>query len=105
MKVVIYEKSKHAIRFWLLRHLPACKETVEIVSQSFERPLSLRERVTVKIHFWICVWCQWYMEHLSLLRETLRTKADATSDINSPLSTGLSVDARERIKRRLSSGE
>ncbi|HKZ03755.1 MAG TPA: hypothetical protein VJ180_16045 [Pyrinomonadaceae bacterium] len=105
MKIALYDKVKHAVRFWLLRRLPACKETVEIVSQSFERQLSLRERITVKLHFWICVWCQWYMEHLRLLRQTLRAKSTETSDMDSSLSPGLSIDARERIKRRLRSGE
>ncbi|HLE61824.1 MAG TPA: hypothetical protein VI750_01730 [Pyrinomonadaceae bacterium] len=105
MSLGFYEKGKHAVRFWLLRRLPPCKEMVEIVSQSFERPLSLRERIIVKLHFWICVWCQWYMEHLKMLRKSLRAKADQIPEMDSALSPGLSFEARERIKRQLSGGK
>ena len=105
MSLGFYEKGKHAVRFWLMRRLPPCKETVEIISQSFERPLSLRERIIVRLHFWICVWCQWYMEQLQMLRETLRAKADEGPELDSALSPGLSLEARERIKRQLSGGK
>ena len=102
MKPGWYEKLKHAIRFWLLRRLPACKQTVEIISQSFERPLSLRERVTLKVHLWICVWCQWYLEHLEIMRNSLREKAGQSPEVDFPSAATLSSEARERIKRRLS---
>ena len=64
-----------------------------------ERSLSLRERINVKLHLWICVWCQWYLEHLHIIRETARAKADEPPELIS--SAGLSDEARERIRRRL----
>ena len=76
MAVKLYDKLKHSIRYWLLRTLPTCQQTVEKISQSMERPLTLRERINLKLHLWICVWCQWYVEHLHLIRETARAKAD-----------------------------
>lgn len=92
-----YESLKHSIRFWLLRKLPTCKQTVAIISQSFERPLSVRERVLLKLHFWICAWCLWYMENLQLMRNAMRGAEAKPLDVV----PGLSDDARERIKRRL----
>ena len=94
-----YDKLKHSIRFWLLRTLPTCQQTVEKISQSMERSLTLRERINLKLHLWICVWCQWYMEHLHIIRETARAKADEPPDLMS--GAGLSSEARERIRRRL----
>jgi putative zinc finger protein len=94
-----YDKLKHSIRYWFLRRLPACQQIVETISQSMERPLSLRERINLKLHLWICAWCQWYMEHLHIIRETARSKADEPPEIIS--SQGLSNEARERIRRRL----
>ena len=99
MALKLYDKLKHAIRFWLLRTLPTCQQTVEKISQSMERSLSLRERINLKLHVWICVWCQWYLEHLHIMRETARAKADEPPDFTS--SPGLSNEARERIRRRL----
>ena len=95
-----YEKSKHAVRFWLLRRLPACKQTVEIISQSMERPLTLRERVLLKLHLWVCMWCLWYMEHLQLMRDALRLQENET-DVDVSTTTRLSDEARERIRRSL----
>ena len=95
-----YEKAKHAVRFWLLRRLPACKQTVEIISQSMERPLTLRERVLLKLHLWVCMWCLWYMEHLQLMRDALRLQENE-SDVDVSTTTRLSDEARERIRRSL----
>lgn len=99
MALKFYDKLKHTVRFWLLRTLPTCQQTVETMSQSMERRLTLGERIKLKLHFWICVWCQWYMEHLHLIRDTSRAQADTTPDLMT--SATLSNEARERIRRRL----
>ena len=99
MALTLYEKLKHSVRFWLLRRLPTCQRTVETISQSMERPLSFKERIQLKLHLWICAWCQWYLEHLQLIRETARAKADEAPDLNTGAS--LSDEARERIRRKL----
>ena len=98
MALKLYDKLKHSIRFWLLRTLPTCQQTVETISQSMERSLTLRERINIKLHLWICVWCQWYMEHLQLIRETARAKGVEPPDL---IASNLSNEARERIRRRL----
>ena len=100
MALKLYDKLKHTVRYWLLRNLPACQQTVEILSQSMERPLTLNERLKVKLHLWICVWCQWYLEHLHLLRNTSRAQAEIAPE--SMTTSTLSNEARERIRRRLS---
>lgn len=99
MALKLYDKLKHAVRFWLLRTLPTCQQTVETMSQSMERQLTVRERAKLKVHFWICVWCQWYMEHLHVIRDASRAQGANTSE---PMTSAtLSNEARERIRRRL----
>ena len=95
-----YDKLKHAIRYWLLRKLPTCQQTVEKISESMDRELSLRERINLKLHIWICAWCQWYLEHLEIIRETARAKGAESPDLES-VSPTLSAEARERIRRKL----
>jgi len=99
MALKVYDNVKHSIRYYLLRTLPTCQQTVERISHSMERSLSIRERIRLKLHLWICVWCQWYIEHLHIIRETARAKADEPADVISGRS--LSNEARERIRRRL----
>ena len=102
MALKAYDKIKHAVRWWLLRRLPACKQIVKVISESMERKLSLRERITVKLHLWICLWCVWYLEHLNLMRDTVRTKASQEPNLDSSSLPPLSPEARERMKLRLS---
>ena len=102
MALKAYDKIKHAVRWWLLRRLPACKQIVKVISESMERKLSLRERITVKLHLWICLWCVWYLEHLNLMRDTIRTKASQQANLESSSLPPLSAEARERMKLRLS---
>ena len=97
-----YDKLKHSIRFWLLRKLPTCQQTVEKISQSMERKLTMRERLNLKLHLWICAWCQWYLEHLHVIRDAARAKGtESPNDLNSTSTPALSSEARERIKRKL----
>ena len=96
-----YDKLKHSIRYWLLRKLPTCQQTVEKISQSMDRKLTLRERINLKLHIWICAWCQWYMEHLQLIRDSARAKGAESPDLSSAPSPALSSEARDRIKRKL----
>lgn len=96
-----YDKLKHSIRYWLLRKLPTCQQTVEKISQSMERRLNLRERIDLKLHLWICAWCQWYLEHLQIIRDTARAKGADSPDLNSASAPALSSEARERIERKL----
>ena len=100
MKIGWYEKLKHSVRFFLLRRLPPCKQTVQVLSESLERKLTLRERVLIKLHLWVCMWCVWYVEHLQLMRSSLR--ADTGQDHVLSSTPELSDEARERLKRRLS---
>jgi len=101
MALKAYDKLKHAIRYWLLRKLPNCQTTVERISQSMERKLTLRERINLKLHIWICAWCQWYMEHLHGIRDAARAKGAEPPNLDSASGASLSSEARERIKRKL----
>jgi hypothetical protein len=98
----LYKRATHALRYWLLRRLPTCKQTVALVSQSLERPLTLRERVTTKLHLWVCIWCVRYLEQLRLMRDTLRARGEQVPDDASRNADALSPQARERLKRALS---
>jgi hypothetical protein len=98
-----YDKIKHAVRFWLLRNLPTCKQTVAVISESMERSLGLRERVLLKLHLWVCLWCVWYLEHLQTMRKTMRAEGEPKIELAQV--PGLSLEARERLKRKLAGSD
>jgi hypothetical protein len=66
-----------------------------------ERRLTLRERVPLRLHLWICIWCVWYSEHLQLLRTTLQERATRAENDDSAATIHLSLEARKRLKRAL----
>ena len=68
-----------------------------------ERQLTVRERVGLRLHLWVCSWCQWYLEHLLLIRDVARVEGSESN--NAPYSSGpaLSSEARERIRHNLTS--
>jgi hypothetical protein len=101
MAIRLYDKAIRAVRYFLLRKLPPCNAMVPLMSQSLERPLTLRERVTLKLHLWVCIWCVWYLEQVKLLGQTLRARGAQPDEDKISTSLSLSSDAQNRIKKAL----
>ncbi len=97
----LISRATHAFRYFLLRRLPACKQMTVLMSESLERRLTLRERVTLRLHLWVCIWCVWYLEQLRLLRASLRERDGRTETQDGARAARLTPEARERIKRAL----
>ena len=45
-----------------------CKDATRLMSERYERTLSLRERLSLKVHTAMCKGCSNYGEHLDVLR-------------------------------------
>jgi hypothetical protein len=79
-----------------------CKDASHLLSEGQERPLSLRERLGLRLHLWMCVSCRRFERQLALMRQAmraLRRRAETETD-----AAELPVDARERIRRAMSEG-
>lgn len=75
-----------------------CKQTSLLVSQSLDRPLTWRERLAVRIHLLICVYCRRFTQQLRLIRSHMQAwqqQAAESQDIELPLA------AKERIGQQL----
>ncbi|MEO8429651.1 MAG: zf-HC2 domain-containing protein [Verrucomicrobiota bacterium] len=83
---------------WVWNHTPTCAEMSRLASQSLERPLSLKMRLKMWLHFLICVWCERYQKHLKFLH---RAAPQFGEQVEAASSRGLSVEAKQRIKARL----
>ncbi|HXG65755.1 MAG TPA: zf-HC2 domain-containing protein [Blastocatellia bacterium] len=95
------QKVKQEAIFWLARRLPTCKELAPWMSESLERELSLRRRIVLKLHLWICAWCERYYQQIRWLRDAARYHAGGVEEERSASQPGLSPEARERIRRAL----
>jgi hypothetical protein len=83
----------------ILRTLPPCKEIVQIISASLDRPLTLRERLVMKLHLVACRPCQRYLAQSEFLQTATHHLDDELKD--DLLAGRLSDEARERIKTLL----
>jgi len=78
-----------------------CRESVRLQSGALDRPLPPLQRLGLRIHLFLCVWCRRYGKQIRFLRSIVRYE-----EHHSRLSAeGLSPEARERIKRALESAK
>lgn len=58
---------------FIAAHTPKCHDITRLVSESLDRPLPLRTRLSMRIHYAICVWCQRYRDQLGFVRKALHS--------------------------------
>lgn len=75
-------------------HTPKCHDITRLISESMDHPLPLRTRISMRLHYLICVWCQRYRDQLALLRKALRAGPSQEPEREH----ALSPDARTRLK-------
>ncbi|MCK6409277.1 MAG: zf-HC2 domain-containing protein [Thauera sp.] len=57
-----------------------CKDATQLMSERYERTLSLRELLSLKVHTAMCKGCSNYGQHLDVLRQaSARLRAGNTS--------------------------
>ena len=95
----IKQKLKRWLIEFLARRIPACDYMTGIFSDALERPLTLREKITAKLHLFTCDACQRYVKQIEFMHENLQSKDE--TDVPEKPSAMLSTDARERIKATL----
>ena len=54
----------------------SCKQATELMSQEQDRPLSLAERIGLKLHVLICAGCNNYRRQMRVLRAAFRRFSD-----------------------------
>jgi hypothetical protein len=54
----------------------SCKQATELMSQEQDRPLSLAERVGLRLHVLICAGCANYRRQMAVLRAACRRFSD-----------------------------
>ncbi len=75
-----------------------CRQTSQLLSQSLDRPLSFRERLSLRLHLLMCGACRRFAKQLRFLRRAMaamETRALADGRLR------LGGRARERIKQAM----
>ncbi len=88
------------LKNWLIRNTPPCREVIQILSDAMDRPIPLRRRIAMRLHFLICRWCERYQKQIGLVRTLLRsTEGGSPTDTPDTSNARLSDEARERLQR------
>ena len=80
------------------RITPRCHDVTRLLSQSMDRRLPLLTRLSLRLHFAICVWCNRYGHQLAILRRLSRSIREDTEQVST---ASLPEEARKRIKEAL----
>ena len=86
---------KTKVVMFIAEHTPKCHDITRLISQSLDRPLPLRTRIAMRIHYLICVWCERYRDQLGFLRKAVKSCPEHGAE---RMRGNLSPDARTRLK-------
>ena len=103
MKQSILEKLKWSFIFWLARRLPDCKTITPTISESIDRQISVREKITIKLHFITCDACSNYLKQVKFLRQAMQVQEKIFMDGKDISNSKMSAEAKARIKKALKS--
>jgi len=76
----------------------SCKEASRLISQSLDRQLTMRERLSLRFHLLLCDMCTTFRRQLGLIRVAVRRYK---THMENNESIRLSEEARVRISRSL----
>ena len=77
-----------------------CKQTSQLISQSLDRSLTLRERFALRLHLLVCKYCKQFSQHLQTIRVALK---QMISSIESNDSIEMPSAAKSRILQSIES--
>lgn len=61
-----------------------CKEVTELCSQEMERPLGVRERVSLGAHLMMCSGCTNFRRQLKTIRQAMQAYAEGRASSTEP---------------------
>ncbi len=60
----------------------SCKQASKIISQSLDKPLTMRERFALKLHLIICKYCKRFSQQVQTLRVALKQMISSIENNN-----------------------
>lgn len=72
----------------------SCKQASQIISQSLDRPLTMRERFALKLHLLICKYCKRFSQQIHSIRVAVKQIINSIENDNT---IEIPVAAKNRI--------
>jgi hypothetical protein len=77
------------------RMSPSCRDMSRLCSQSLDRTLTLRKRICMRMHGWICSWCIDYSDQVHKVSSTVREEGESLAELKDDK---LSEDCKARMR-------
>jgi len=71
-----------------------CKHATELISKSMEEELSVRERFSLRLHLFICEFCEQFRKQIEVLRRAVKREDSVCGE-------KLSEEAKHRILEKI----
>ena len=81
--------------------ITSCKQAARLVSMSFERKLTLRETISMRIHLMMCRTCTFYGRQIKALRSIFIRHEEVLSNTPASDDEKLSDQAKQRIQKNI----
>jgi hypothetical protein len=81
----------------------SCEEISKLISESFERKLSLRERFNLRMHVTLCGTCRMFRRFQHYLHQVIHQVVSRHDVAEGDPSVQLSAEARNRIRKVIAS--
>lgn len=79
----------------------SCKKATELVSKSMDEKLSLKEEFELKLHLFICEFCEAFKNQVNLIRNAFKLAGKEGGDQESEQCICDTAAAKEKLKRKL----
>ncbi len=83
------------------RLTPTCDVITEKISKSLDEPLTLKEKIQIRVHTLTCILCARYRKQLLAIRKFITREVKQTEQVSLDKDVQLSEKTRKRIKNRL----
>jgi len=84
-----------------MKTMTSCKEAARLMSQQLDHPLSLSDRILLRIHLVMCISCTYYGRQIKALKDIIQRRKQPEDELPFPHTPSLSDETRERIKTLL----
>ena len=76
-----------------------CKHTSRLISEGQERQLSLKERINLRLHVWMCNNCRRFEQQIVAMRKIIKSEwATGAATKNKQLSGSAQKRIRQKLK-------
>src|SRR5947209_15016666 len=82
----------------ICRFTPTCPEVIRILSLGMDKPLPLSTRIKLRIHYFMCSFCERYAKQLNYMREVAREFPEKIGEVSE---VTLPAEAKQRLKEAL----